>query len=334
MALKKSQVRATSLLPSDHHTVIRRDRLALGFTQSEISLWDECAEKWYLGYNHMLRRRGGYNWAFIYGDGLHDALDHHYQYNDGELYVPQLVFPDDVIPTPDEEFELRKWQGILAIQMKRYVSHYKDDLQAWEINLSEETLELDFEGIKLRGKIDLMFTFNKGWIVADHKSYLRSDKSQLAGWRFRFQFMFYLWIIWKIYGKKPKSFMVNAIKKPELKQSAAKNESLESFLVRIEQDMIQTPDKYFQRHNLLLTEGALERFEERTLRPKLHRIHLLTQDTTPDILIDTLVRNMNTQTCSKYGHVCPFLPICENSFAVEGFQYVERQNKHEELDGE
>lgn len=330
MALKKSQVRASSLLPSDHRTIIRRDRFALGFTQSEITLWDECAEKWYLGYNHMLRKRGGYNWAFIYGDGMHEALDHHYK--TGDDTVPLLVFPEDVIATPDEKFELKKWQGILAIQMKRYVQYYKDDLQTWEINLSEEHLEFEFEGVLLRAKIDLLFTFNNGWIVTDHKSYLRADKSQLAGWRFRFQFMFYLWMIWKIYGKKPKSFLVNAIKKPELKLK--EKESLESYLVRVEQDIIQTPDKYFQRHNLPLVKDALERFEERTLQPKIERIKLLTQATTPDILIDTLVRNQNTQTCSKYGHVCPFLPICENGFAVEGFQYVERPNKHEELDGE
>lgn len=326
MALLKTKDRATMLLPKDNSTIIRPETFKAGFTQSEIGIWDDCAEKWYLSYNHQLRRRGGFEWYFIYGDGVHATLEHWYR--TGEEKVATLQLPEDVIPTADTQYELRKWQHILKVQMERYFIYHADDLTAWTPWAVEETVAVEFEGVKFTGKIDLGYQVDgdSANILMDHKTFGMDD---YEGWQFRFQFMFYLWLAAKATKKKINRFVVNGIKKPQLRQG--KDESLESFGVRIMQDMIQVPDKYFQRHPLPMIAHSMEHFEERVLRPKIERIKLLTQATTPDIVIEALVRNQNTHNCVKYGEMCEFLPICKSGFQREGHWYFQRENKHEEL---
>lgn len=330
MALKSAQQqRATSLLPSDNSTLIRRDRFDLGFTQSEISAWDDCAEKWYLGYNHLLRKRGSWADYFIFGDGVHVTLKRYY--TDGSQEIATLQFPDDVIVTGELEFKLRYMQAMLNVLMERYFVYYKDDLSVLEINLVEEVVEFEWEGIKFKARIDLLATIlgQSGYFLSDHKSSSREESYSFAGYSFRFQFMFYFWIVQKAYDIKIAKFLVNHIKKPALKQG--KNESLESFTVRVRQDMIQTPEKYFQRTWLPMIQNSMEHFEERVLKPKVERLKLLTQPATSASIVEVIARNQNSGACTQYGQCCPFMSICQDGFKKAGFQYVERKDKHEEL---
>lgn len=330
MALRSAQQqKATSLLPLDNATLIRRDRFDLGFTQSEISTWDDCAEKWYLGYNHLLRKRGSWADYFVYGDGVHETLESYY--TDSSQRIATLQLPDDVMVTAEVDAKLKYMQSVLDVQMERYFHYYKDDLEVLEINLAEEVVEFEWEGIKLRARIDLLATILKqsGYFLSDHKTSSREESYSFAGYQFRFQFMFYFWIVQKAYEIKIERFLVNHIKKPALKQGKA--ESLEAFVSRIRQDMIQTPEKYFQRTWLPMIQGSMEHFEQRVLRPKIERIKLLTQATTPDSIIEVIARNQNTGACTQYGHCCPFMNICQDGFKKAGFQYVARENKHEEL---
>lgn len=325
MALLKEK-RATLLLPEDHSTVIRPETFKQGFTQSEIGVWDNCAEKWYLSYNHALRKRGGFEWYFIYGDGVHATLEHWYK--TGEEKIATLQLPKDVVSDAAIAYELEKWQGILQVQMERYFQHYARDLDIWTPWAVEETVMVEFEGIKFTGKIDLGYCIDglKGNVLADNKTYGMEDT---VGWQFRFQFMFYIWLVQKATERKINSFMVNGIKKPALRQG--KEESLPSFLVRIKADMIQEPDKYFVRTPLHMIKHSMEHFEERVLRPKVERIKLLTQATTSDSIIESLVRNQNTHHCVNFGSACEFLPICQHGFKREAHWYFQREVKHVEL---
>lgn len=314
------------LLPPDNHTILRPETFVDGFTQSEIGTWDDCAEKWYLGYNHRLEKRGGFEWHFVYGDAVHDTLSQWYK--DGTERIAPLQFPIGTILTAQQELERDMWQGILEVQMKRYFQHYEDHLEVFSPWSVEETLEVEFEGVKFRGKLDLGYTIDgeRGYIINDHKTFGIDD---YEGWNYRFQFMFYIWLTQKAKKKKINKFVVNGIRKPQLRLK--QNESIKSFMVRVEQAMIQEPDKYFQRHPLHMIKNSMEHFEERVLRPKVERIKLLTQSKTPAIIIDALVRNQNTHTCVRYGSTCQFLPICKHGFLRDGHAYVRRDDKHVEL---
>lgn len=324
--------KSLSLLPSDNSTVIRPEIFKEGFTQSEIGVWDNCAEQWYLGYNHMLKRKGTFEWYFIYGDGVHSTLQSWYK--DGNPTVARLQFPSDVIPTREQQFELEKWQAILEVQMERYFIRYEDDLDTWTPWANEEVVATEFEGIKLTGKLDLGFSVDgvAGNILSDHKTYNLEDT---IGWQFRFQFMFYIWLAQRALGHKIQKFLVNGIKKPQLRQG--KDESLPSFIIRIRSSMIQEPDKYFQRTPLLMIAHSMEHFESRVLRPKIERIkavRALTQGKGDAMIVESLVRNQNTNNCVKYGSCCQFLPICQHGYNREAAFYTRRQTKHEELEAQ
>lgn len=313
-------------------TLLRQESFVLGFTQSEIGTWDDCAEKWYLGYNHMLKRKGAWARYFVYGDAFHRTVSDWYR--DGSEKVARLQFPTDAVFTGDDYDWRDLWQGILEVQMRRYFHYYADDLLMWTPFLNEEIVTVEKWGIKFTGKIDLghVVDGHEGiHILTDHKSASRIDMNSVLGWHYRFQFMFYMWLAEQATGRKIHKFVVNGLQKPSIK--IKQGESVESFLARLEQDMIQRPEFYFKRIPLNRIQGSMEHFERRVLMPKVERIRILTQGADP-VTIDSLVRNQNTNNCVKYGSVCQFLPICQNGWNAEKFQYIQRESKHEELEEE
>jgi hypothetical protein len=320
---------ASHILPSDNSTVLNNDSINAGFTQSEITTWDDCAEKWYLGYNHMLRRRGSFAWYFAFGSAVHKALEDYYTRGTMSESFTSLQLPDDAILDATQESDRDYWEALLPIQMEQYARHWKDGHDA-SIEV-EAIIHVQFQGVHLSCKIDRLIRSGGGLVLWDHKTASRFDQTALTGWDFRFQFMFYMWMVQQYRGGEPvKEFVVNGIKKPALRLK--KDESQASFLARIKADMIQQPDEYFKRIPLASIAGSMKHFEERVLKPKLERIALLTQPTTPASIVEVLARNQNTNSCVKFGSVCQFLPICQNGFKLEGFQYVQRDSKHEELE--
>lgn len=327
MALLPIEKRSPKLLlPEDNHTILRPETFTGGFTQSEIGVWDSCAEKWYLGYNQRLERKGGFEWHFVYGDAVHTTLADFYR--DGTERIADLQFPEGTTLTAQQELERDMWQGILQVQMEQYFRYYADDLEAWTTWAVEETIEFEWEGVRLKGKIDVGHCVDgvKGNVLDDHKTYGLDD---YEGWNFRFQFMFYIWLVQKATGKRIDKFLVNGIRKPQLR--LGKNESLESFIVRVRQAHIQEPLKYFQRHPLPMIKNSMEHFEERVLRPKIERIRLLTQAATPANIVESLARNQNTHTCVQYGSQCQFLSICKHGYMRDGHNFIRRETKHVEL---
>lgn len=300
-----------------------------------MTTWDDCPEKWYLGYNLMLKKEGTYAMYFIYGDGVHDTLERWYKSKGEDRTIATLQFPGDVFPTQQEEDDLYKMQLLLNVQMERYFEYYADDLKEMQIEAVEEEFDIEFHGVRLKGKVDLQFSSNpsppkgSGLCITDHKTGSSFDP---IGWEYRFQFMFYAWMAQQRDPERPIDwFMINGIKKPLLR--LGKTESVESYCERVRADMISEPTKYFHRHWLDI-QPVLKRFEERTLMPKINRIKLLTQAKDSDILVESLVRQQNTNHCVKFGNKqkCQFLDICKNGWEAEGFAFTQRETKHQELD--
>ena len=304
---------------------------AEGFTQSEMTTMDNCSQKWYWQYVELLNKTGSFSWALLYGSALHATLEQIYK-TKGERWSPEpLKIPEDVTLTLAQEAEKEYYELLVGVQAKRYVQYWKDDFAMLQVKHIEEVLDIEFEGIRLKGMIDMIVQMPSGklWIF-DHKTTSRLDPNTVMGWDYRFQFMFYLWLAMK---KWPDlefcGFTINAIKKPALRQG--KTESTATFLSRIEMDMVSEPDKYFYRDNLPLTKEAMLHFETFILKPKLNRIRLLTSDSTSDIIKEVLVHNPNTDACLHYNKPCAFLPLCRRGWDLEGFQYEARETKHTEL---
>ena len=302
-----------------------------GFTQSEITTRDNCAQKWYWTYVELLQKMGSFSWALVYGSALHATLEQMYT-TKGERWSPEEVkIPAGVELTLAQQALQEYYNELVKIQTARYAAFWKDEFAMLQVVAVEEVIDITFCGIRFKGMIDLIAKTPDGRIwIFDHKTCSRLDAQTQMGWDFRFQFMFYMWLVSKKYPDwKLAGFTVNAIKKPALRQG--KTESTATFLSRIEMDMIAEPEKYFYRENMPLTKESMEHFEKMILEPKLKILQLLTDEESPAIIKEVLAHNPNTDACMHYGSPCTFLPLCRRGWELEGFQYEKKETKHTEL---
>lgn len=308
-----------------------------GWTQSEITTWDDCAMMWFWRYGLLLRRKGRINWHSTYGTAFHTTMEEAYSTKGERWHPAPLVLPEGHVLDAKGLVMKEYWERTLKVQTTRYIDYHKNDFTDFKVDKIEIDVDFVFEGIRLRGKIDLTFITHDGryWLL-DHKTTSRLDLKTVAGWDFRFQFMFYLWLAMKACPEKQfAGYYINAIKKPTIEQR--KNESIDSFFARLDMEMAMEPEKYYYRDRLLLTSTSISHFEKTVLGPKLKRIKLLTNPQVPAIvkedLMEVLLQNPNTNRCQLYG-VCEFLPLCQHGYDREGFNYEQRPEKHEELSNE
>lgn len=312
--------------------LIKPQSLVDGFTQSELSTFGSCAQKWQWRYNLLLEKAGTYSIALMVGTAFHDAMEQFYATKGARVSVATLQFAEDVIPTAADLQVLDYWNHVLPEIVNAYCIYYKDDHDKWKVEQIEEEVDIVWEGFRLRGKIDLRFKESVGRFILDHKTTSRLTREAVAGWDFRFQFMFYLWLKKKQSPKeKLDGYYINAVKKPELR--VKKTESVPEFAQRCFEDMIQEPEKYFYRERYLVTKDVLDHFEKAVVRPRLILLAAIADPSTPRPLAESILFNKNTDECQHYtGAPCPFIDLCRHGYEKMGFLYRTREQKHIELE--
>lgn len=316
-------------------------------TQSEIMTRANCPRKWFYRYALKLRKRGAFNWHFIYGDIMHQMLAK--LYSEGlqgtmekqePIKAPKVEFPEGVLSTTEDRQEGELLRKIASIIFKNYRIHYQPlDAVLW-IRAVEKVFRVEYRGKILEGKIDLVANPNirDGIFVWDYKTTGTLNLSMLDAWSFRFQFLFYSWLYWRATGDRPDGNYVNGIMKPLLRPKNNKKEGQESekdYLARIEYDVMANREKYFYRVRMPLPTGMLERFEEEILDPQLDNFLLLTKATKKQrVAIPNVIKAMgmalNTDHCHLYGSFCEYLPLCKDGQMMLP-EYEKKEIKHEEL---
>ena len=306
--------------------------LSEGFTQSELSTMGACYQKWHWRYNMLLEKAGMYFMSLMVGSDFHDAMEQFYSTKGKRVAVATLQFDEDVVPSLVDLQVLDYWNHVLPMMVKAYAIYYESDHEKWEIEQIEEEVSIEFEGFRLRGKIDLRFRESSGRYILDHKTAARLNRDVVAGWDFRFQFMFYLWLKVKQDPKnKLDGYYINAVKKPELR--VKKTESIQEFAQRCFEDMVQEPEKYFYRDRYPIADDVLAHFEKAVVRPRLALIRALNDQNIPLELRKSILYNKNTDECQHYtGAPCPFLDLCRFGYQKMGFLYRRRDQKHLELE--
>lgn len=279
----------------------------------------------------MLEKLGTVSWHSAYGTACHSTWEQMYATR-GARWAPAPL----KITVPSLSLEQQKqrdyWEGILPVQMRAYARYWKDDFDFFNPEKLEMVIDHTLpNGIRFTGKVDMIFTItDDGLWVLDNKTSVRLDLKTVMGWDFRFQFMFYVWLANKALGRTFKGYYINALKKPTIR--VKQKETFEEFLLRLENEMNMEPEKYFYRERLLINQGSLDYFERHVLGPKIARIQLLTSPQVSDSIKGSIVNNMNTDYCQRYGGPCQFLPLCNHGYELEGFQYQQRAVKHTELE--
>jgi len=119
---------------NDDRTIINAASMATGFTQSEITVHDACAEKWYRGYNQLLRKKGVFHWHNVYGSAMHSTLEDFYLNGaQGPYELAMLQIPNDVILTANDEERLQYYATLLRLQAERYALYYCQDATQMDI---------------------------------------------------------------------------------------------------------------------------------------------------------------------------------------------------------
>lgn len=310
-----------------------------GFTQSEMQMLDDCPERWYRTYNQLLKLKGQFSWALAYGSWIHASLEEWYASKGKRMTWDPTIHQKDLGMLGRAILEKREYYEQLgAVQTDVYTSQYRNEFKILTPVMTERVIDIEWEGIRLKGMIDLVMESKKGkgglWVY-DHKTTGKIDKTVITGWDFRFQFLFYVWLLKKsgILGKeKIQGFVPNALKKPQIRQGV--HQSLDEFMQRVRLDMLDRPEMYFYREELILRKDTLDHFEANILRPKINRIKTAIDPDTPPEIKSFLLRNKNTNHCLHFNTQCPFLPLCQHGDSIEAFRYGKRKAKHEELEEE
>lgn len=307
-----------------------------GFTQSELSTYGACAQKWYWRYNMLLEKKGAFSFALMVGTEAHAYLEQFYKTKGKRADVATLQFEEGAIASAVDYVTLDYWNHVLPAMMKAYAIYWKNDHERWDIISIEEDVDIEWEGFRLRGKIDLEFydKKHKGFYINDHKTAARISKEMVAGWDFRFQFMFYLWLKTKIKNKnKLAGYFINVIKKPELR--IKQGETVPQFAQRVFEDMVAEPLKYFYRDRYPVSKERMAHFEKAAVRPRLKLMSMMNDSELPLEVRQAVAWNKNTDECQHYtGAPCPYIELCQHGYSERSFLYEPRLVKHRELEGE
>jgi hypothetical protein len=325
----------TLLEPATDPNVLLHPRtIREGFTQSELTEFGKCHQKWNWRYNHLLEKAGTFNLPFMVGSAFHDVMEQFYNTKGERFTVATLQFEEGVIPSLQDQVDLDYWNHVLPAMVRAYAVYYKGDHAKWKIHSFEEEIEIVYRGFRLRGKIDLTLEDDTGIYTLDHKTSSRLNKDVVAGWDFRFQFLFYLWLKSKTVLPFPlKGYYINAVKKPELR--VKKTESIPEFAQRVFEDMVVEPDKYFYRDRLPIDQATLDHFERTVVNHRLRLFEAVLDPSTPLDLAQAIVQDKNTDECQHYnGPPCPYLELCRHGYQKMSFLYTRKENKHMELDNE
>lgn len=311
-------------------------------TQSEIMTRAACPRKWYYRYVLKLARKAGPNYPLIYGDLMHRALAelykeglYAYHPKNAPLMVSDPVIPDNIILTPTDRFELALIKDKVQIAFYMYRLNYHKTDRWLRTEAVEEVFNTKWRGVKLSGRIDLAAYPKQrdGLYIWDFKTAGRFDKVMLDVWSFRFQFLYYAWLYWRVTGHRPSGIMASGLAKTKLRPYKARVETREHYLARVRAHMLDHRDKYFYRQRMPFRKNALEMFEDQLLIPHLDVFKELSEPIVNERIGSALAMAMNTGQCHIYNSFCEYLPLCKDG-PMMLTEYDKREEKHEELGGE
>jgi hypothetical protein len=300
-----------------------------GFTQSELSLMDECRLKWNFRYNNLLTRANFFNWNLWVGTAWHNFQEW-WRTNDKRLDMDKhcgTEIPKGILRDTAFEEEYEYWTGVLPAYQQMYAMHYREE-KSMEWLYIEEQLTAEFMGFKLRGMLDLVS--DKYHFIRDFKTTSSAWLLSSNGWHFKLQFMFYCWLMKQnhpVWTSKPFDFQLDILQKPALKQTQADG-SLVGHIRRVKADIMKRPEFYFKRETKQILPENIDHFEKHVLTPKIQTIALVMEN--PDVT-ECLLANPNTNACNAFGNQCEFFEICEKGWHAGKFFFEQRKAKHEEL---
>lgn len=222
--------------------------------------------------------------------------------------------------SPEGMENLESNMAVLQAILPHYFAFYKKDFGVMKWTELEQRFSVPspIPGINLVGRIDGAYNERKELWLFESKTKGRIEEENLTdSLSFDFQNNVYQYALRKKYGRVPSGILYNIIRRPG--QRLKKDESLDAFSKRIEEEIKKDPKYYFIRFEIAIPKSETQRFEKELT----------------DVLKEfvawckgELATWRNTSACIQKFGPCRFLPKCANG---EGGLYRMREVLFPEL---
>lgn len=291
-----------------------------GVTQSMLSNFMTCKEKFRLSYVEGWRPAKVGTAPMEFGNCIHEILD--IVYSESTKYAPQdfCERQKDIVADACKQFEDYKYEqlesegndwdtlaenvAIAEVLLPQYFDHWKSDWQTVEWAGLEEVFDVpitvDGKTIRIRGKFDgVQRIKGKLWLFETKTKGRIDEDTIMEKLSIDLQVNLYMWAIWKKYKEFPCGVVYNVIRRPMLRQG--KNERLSEFVSKIKADIADRPDFYFIRNHGAVDKSEILEWEKNEFIPILKELIRWNEGEG---------HYKNSSACTSGFTACSFLKIC------------------------
>jgi len=243
-----------------------------GVSPSFLEAWSRCrvaGSRYVEGWRKPRPSEGAW-----YGSYIHEVIDavavQRISLGEND-WIPQMKFVREVLhrtyddlvaeqsfPSADTLQKLEDCLLLAEIVLPEYFLFWREEDSRRELLETERKLEVDFAGVRLKGRIDQSYKDLHGDVwVTDTKSRIRIVPQDLVSeMEQNFQIFFYGFCLLRIDGVKVRGFERNLVRRPGLRRK--KGEPRLQFFQRVREDVQKRPEFYFQRIPRPLERGGAE----------------------------------------------------------------------------
>ena len=179
-----------------------------------------------------------------------------------------------------------------------FVNRYHE-MYSYEWLSSEETFDVEYNGVRLRGKYDGVIKYKDGTIcILDHKNMSRQPEEMIEILSLDFQILFYIVAAMQM-GHQVNGFLYDVIRPPTIKQK--KSETHEQYVDRLLGDTVVRPEFYFKPYFISYTPEEVDRLK-RNLDAILQRFTTWYENGMEELRYPT--------GCRTYYGSCQYLKLC------------------------
>jgi hypothetical protein len=279
-----------------------------GITHSLMQTFLKCPRSFWFtvhGFEPCIKQEG----VFTYGNLIHSLLDLTYTVWDKKKALPSgrdlrlQLFKSSM---ENSFFKRGDLKEVICMIFQNYLRANKTDFKNFDIIACERTFDVKFEGIRLRGKKDMIYKLkNSGsYYIFETKTMSRITPQDIIDkLQFDHQSLFYALAEHIEFDRVVKGVTYNVIRNPLSKPKD--NETIQDYIKRLDKQIKIEQTHFFKRFSALFTLQNINMFKEE-LKPKLELLNNICDGKIHPYMCET--------SCIGYGK-CKFLGICStNSF--------------------
>tara|TARA_Y100000361_G_scaffold35863_1_gene30293 strand:+ start:1796 stop:2755 length:960 start_codon:yes stop_codon:yes gene_type:complete len=259
-----------------------RDIQKDGITYSFLDEWLLDREQARLSYVEGWASKG-FSVALTFGIAFHDCLEWIAQGRSPKTIRWKILNPyfekrSQSLEKEDRE-TLAKTLSLVEVAFKEYAKYWEGYDQSFSYLFHEKSFQVDHWtdagfAIPLRGRWDAAYfdKDNRLWLMENKTKGQIDEEAIMTALPQDLQTMLYVHALQQHTGREVAGVLYNVIRRPLLRQK--KNESVDEFTWRVQDDILTRPDYYFMRWKVELLQEDIVNWVDRTLNPILNQVGL------------------------------------------------------------